>query len=91
MLNVKLARLSVKSFNVSLSESFIRKMKLALSNALKLSTIPVLPIMSSKMKQVKYLINLSTGKYTFSQAELSSERGEKGVLADSKQPRAPLS
>ena len=40
----------VDSFNVSLSESFIRKklMKLALSETLKLSTIPLnfLPIMS---------------------------------------------
>ena len=33
----------------------------------------------------------STGKYTFSPAELSSERGEKEVLADSKQPKAPPS
>ena len=30
-------------------------------------------------------------KYTFSPAELSSERGEKEVLADSKQPAAPPS
>ena len=30
-------------------------------------------------------------KYTFSPAELSSERGEKEVLADSKQPTAPPS
>ena len=40
----------VDSFNVSLSASFITKkiflMKLALSETLKLSTIPVLPIMS---------------------------------------------
>ena len=31
------------------------------------------------------------GKYTFSPAELSSERREKEVLADSKQPTAPPS
>ena len=34
---------------------------------------------------------MSLEKYTFSPAELSSERGEKEVLADSKQPTAPPS
>ena len=33
----------------------------------------------------------NTKKYTFSPAELSSERGEKEVLADSNQPTAPPS
>ena len=33
----------------------------------------------------------SIDKYTFSPAELSSERGEKEVLADSNQPTAPPS
>ena len=34
---------------------------------------------------------LQEDKYTFSPAELSSERGEKEVLADSNQPTAPPS
>ena len=39
----------------------------------------------------KYHIPTGYGKYTFSAAELSSERGEKEVLADSNQPTAPPS
>ena len=47
----------VDSFNVSLIASFIRKkklMKLALSETLKLSTIPVLPIMSMLLDNERY-------------------------------------
>ena len=38
-----------------------------------------------------YPLSLLKRKYTFSPAELSSERGEKEVLADSNQPTAPPS
>ena len=48
-------------------------------------------IMSVCYNEQKVRYGLLIRKYTFSPAELSSEREEKEVLADSKQPMAPPS